>query len=129
MANNPKHKENLKPFKPGKDDRRHMSGRPRKWVSLLKAQGYKKSEINDAIEILLQMTEEELIEVQTRDDSTILEKTVAKGLTTSLKAGSLDSLETILSRAFGKPNQYTEVEMRETKVPEWLKQKPDGSTI
>lgn len=29
MANNPKHKENLKPFKKGEDERRNMAGKPK----------------------------------------------------------------------------------------------------
>ncbi len=44
MANN----ENLKQFEKGVDSRRNMEGRPRKFITQLKAQGYRQSEINDA---------------------------------------------------------------------------------
>ena len=47
MANN----HNLKPAQKG--EVRNPNGRPRKFVSLLKEQGYKLSEVNDAIQVLL----------------------------------------------------------------------------
>jgi hypothetical protein len=49
MANN----ENLKPFKKG--EVANPNGRPRKYVSELRAQGYKLSEVNDAIQVLMSM--------------------------------------------------------------------------
>jgi hypothetical protein len=50
----------LKPFKAGEDSRRNLEGRPRKYVSLLKEQGYKLNEINDSIQALMSMTPKEL---------------------------------------------------------------------
>jgi len=44
MAN----EQNLKPFKKG--EVANPNGRPRKYVSLLKEQGYKLAEINDTIQ-------------------------------------------------------------------------------
>lgn len=108
MANyNPK-KENLKPFAAG-DERINRVGRPRKYTTTLKEQGYKLSEINDAIQVMLSMTLEELKSVYENPDGTILEKTVANAMVTSLKKGSLYSIETLLSRVWGTPKQTSDV--------------------
>lgn len=84
------------------------NGRPKKFVTLLKEQGYKRSEINDTIQAMLSMTIEELADVYKNKDATILEKTVANALKKSLEKGTLYSLETLLSRVFGQPKQEVE---------------------
>ena len=79
------------------------NGRPRKYVSLLKEQGYKVSEINDCIQAMLSMTIEELKAVWDAPEGTILEKTIAGAMRKSLERGSLYSLETLLNRVYGMP--------------------------
>lgn len=81
------------------------NGRPRKWISELKESGYKSSEVNDCILIMLSMTIEELADVYKNPKATILEKTVANALKRSLEKGSLYSLDTLLNRAVGKPKE------------------------
>jgi hypothetical protein len=81
------------------------NGRPRKWISELKDSGYKSSEVNDCILVMLSMTIEELADVYKNPKATILEKTVANALKRSLEKGSLYSIETLLSRAVGKPKE------------------------
>ena len=95
--------ENLNKFKKGQSG--NPNGRPRKYVSLLVEQGYKRSEINDTIQAMLSMTVEELKEVYTNPKATILEKTIANAMRKSLEKGTLYSLETLLSRVFGQPKQ------------------------
>jgi len=90
-------------FKKGQSG--NPNGRPRKYVSLLVEQGYKRSEINDTIQAMLSMTVEELKEVYTNPKATILEKTIANAMRKSLEKGTLYSLETLLSRVFGLPKQ------------------------
>ena len=85
------------------------NGRPKKYVSLLKESGYKLSEINDTIQAMMAMDMDELKSVWDNKHATILEKTIANAMMTSLKKGSLYSLETLLSRAFGNPKQMTEL--------------------
>jgi hypothetical protein len=85
------------------------NGRPKKYVSLLKESGYKLSEINDTIQAMMAMDMDELKSVWDNPRATILEKTIANAMMTSLKKGSLYSLETLLSRAFGNPKQMTEL--------------------
>ena len=103
MAN----EQNLKPFPKGNNA--NPNGRPKKYVSLLKERGYKLSEINDTIQAMMAMDMDELKSVWDNKHATILEKTIANAMMTSLKKGSLYSLETLLSRAFGNPKQMTEL--------------------
>lgn len=78
-------------------------GRPRKMVSKLKMDGYKLTEINDTIQIMVSMTFEELKQVWDNPSATILEKTIAAALRKSLTDGELYSIETLLNRVYGKP--------------------------
>ena len=86
------------------------NGRPRKYVALLKEQGYKLSEINDTIQNMMSMDLAELQKVNDNPKATILEKTIAAAMIKSLKNGSLFSLETLLTRVYGKPKETTAVE-------------------
>jgi hypothetical protein len=88
------------------------NGRPRKYVSLLVDQGYKRSEINDTIQAMLSMNMEELKEVFDNKNATILEKTIANAMRKSLEKGTLYSIETLLSRVFGQPKQETQTELK-----------------
>jgi hypothetical protein len=90
-------------------ERINREGRPRKYVSLLKEQGYKLSEINDSIQALMSMDEEELKSVSTNDKATVLEKTIAKAILKSMGNGSLYSLDTLLTRVYGKPKEQMDI--------------------
>jgi poly-beta-hydroxyalkanoate depolymerase len=99
MAN----EHNLKPVQKG--EIRNPNGRPRKYVSLLKEQGYKLAEINDTIQAMMSMDLEELKTVWDNPRATVLEKTIAAAMRKSLEKGSLYSLETLLTRVYGKPKE------------------------
>jgi hypothetical protein len=105
MANNPNVKDNLKPFKKGEDERRWMEGRPKKFTTLMKEEGYKLSEVNDSIQAIMAMDEQEIKKVLKNEDATMLEKTVAKAIIKSYEKGSLYSMDTLLSRVYGKPKE------------------------
>lgn len=90
-------------FKPGESG--NPNGRPRKYVSLLKEQGYKLSEINDSLMALLSMDINELKEVFENPKATVLEKAVAGAIRKSIEKGSLYNIETIITRAMGKPKE------------------------
>ena len=104
MAN----EKNLIPFVKGKSG--NPMGRPKKYVTLLKEQGYKLSEINDTIQTMLQMDLDELKEVWDNPKATILEKTIANAMRKSLEKGSLYSVETLLTRVYGKPKETQQVQ-------------------
>lgn len=93
------------------------NGRPRKYVTTLAANGYKRSEINDTIQAMMAMTIEELKGVYENPSATILEKTIAGAMRKSLEKGTLYSLETLLSRVYGQPKQ--EVAASITPQPIW----------
>jgi hypothetical protein len=106
--NNRMSKEHLIPFKPGQSG--NPNGRPRKYVSLLKEQGYKLAEINDTIQAMMSMDLEELKTVWDNPKATILEKTIAAAMRKSLEKGSLYSLETLLTRVYGKPKEQMDIQ-------------------
>lgn len=99
-------------FRAGKSG--NPNGRPRKYVSQLREQGYKLSEVNDAIQALMAMNIEELKEVYQNPNATILEKTIANAMKKSLEKGSLYSLETLLTRVYGKPKENADVKTEMT---------------
>jgi hypothetical protein len=98
-------KENIEKHEFKKGESGNPNGRPKKYVSALKEQGYKNSEINDCILVMISMDLDELKEVWQNPRATILEKTIANALRKSLEKGSLYSIETLLSRAVGKPKE------------------------
>jgi len=101
--------QNIEPYKMKKGETLNPNGRPRKYVSLLKEQGYKLSEINDTIQNMMAMDLEELKSVFENPKATILEKTVANAMKKSLEKGSLYSIETLLTRVYGKPKEQMDI--------------------
>jgi hypothetical protein len=106
---NPK---NIEKHKYKKGQCGNPNGRPRKYVSILKDSGYKLSEINDTIQVMMSMNVDELKAVWDEPNATILEKTIANAMRKSLEKGSLYSLETLLTRVFGRPKEQAEVDMK-----------------
>lgn len=99
--------KNLKPYKKGQSG--NPKGRPRKYVSLLKEQGYKVAEVNDCIQAMMSMTLDELKEVWDNKQATVLEKTIASAIKKSIERGSLYSIETLLTRVYGKPRETADI--------------------
>ena len=118
-----KHGGTLKVLQKG--ETANPNGRPRKYVSLLKEQGYKLAEINDSIQALMSMTPKELEAVTKNPDATVLEMTVAKAIIKSMNNGSLYSMDTLLSRVYGKPKEQVDIQ-QDTKIEVVF---VDGKTI
>ena len=96
---------------PEKGETANPNGRPRKYISQLREQGYKLAEVNDCIQAIMSMSLDELKDVWDNPKATILEKTIANALMTSLKKGSLYSIDTLLTRVYGKPKETSDVTM------------------
>ena len=103
------------------------NGRPRKYVTTLAANGYKRSEINDTIQAMMAMTIEELKGVYENPGATILEKTIAGAMRKSLEKGTLYSLETLLSRVYGLPKQELAATVESRPIWTVLKLRVDNS--
>jgi hypothetical protein len=98
--------------RPHKGETMNPNGRPRKYVSTLREQGYKLSEINDCIQVMMAMTIEELKEAFENPTATVLEKTIAAAIKRSIEKGSLYSIETLLSRVYGKPKESVDMDIQ-----------------
>lgn len=109
MATKEKQKHGGALMRPAKGETMNPNGRPKKYVTLLKEQGYKLSEVNDTIQTIMAMDLEELKTVWDNPKATILEKTIANALRKSLEKGSLYSIDTLLNRVYGKPKETSQV--------------------
>lgn len=109
MATKEKQKHGGALMRPAKGETMNPNGRPKKYVTLLKEQGYKLSEVNDTIQTIMAMDLEELKSVWDNPKATILEKTIANALRKSLEKGSLYSIDTLLNRVYGKPKETSQV--------------------
>ena len=105
MANNPKAIENLKPFKQGEDERRHMQGRPQKLITQMKEIGYTKTQVEETMLSMLSLSRKELEKIDKGDEYTIMERTIAGALLKGHDKNSLFNLEMLLTRSQGKPKE------------------------
>jgi hypothetical protein len=114
MAEKIKQKHGGAIWKLAKGETHNPNGRPRKFISQLKKEGYKQSEIMDAIQVLISMQPDELHAVKINPKSTVLEISVASAILKSIQKGDLDALETLLTRIYGKPKQDIEAKVEVT---------------
>lgn len=98
-----------------KDDPRiNRKGRPRVFISKMKEQGYTLSEVQDAMQVLMSMSPEELMKIKMNKEATVLEVTVASAILKSIQKGDLFSIETLLTRVYGKPKEKIEQDINIT---------------
>jgi len=101
--------QNIEKHKFKKGVVQNPNGRPKKFTTLLRDSGYRIAEINDTIQVMLQMTIDELADVYKNPQATILEKTIANAMRKSLEKGSLYSIDTLLTRVYGKPKETASI--------------------
>lgn len=97
-------------FKKGKSG--NPNGRPRKFTTSLRDDGYRQSEINDTIQVMLAMTPEELKGVVGSPEATALELTIASAIRQSISKGNLASMETLITRVYGRPREYVDADIK-----------------
>jgi hypothetical protein len=114
MNLNPK-TDHLSKWQPGQSSP-NPTGRKPKFVTTFKKDGYSQSEINDIILQMLSMTETELQTVTENQQSTILEKTIAKALTNGAKKGSLYAMESLLNRSVGMPKLTQDITVENKEI-------------
>lgn len=94
-------------------ERINRNGRPMKLASKLNEIGYSSSQVLDTIKNILALTESEANEIAENEDSTILERMIAKALLKDLSKSSLYNSELLISRAFGKPKESASIQTNE----------------
>ena len=98
-------------FGKGFDPRRNLKGRAKKYETTLKEKGYAKSEMVDAITVLISLDEAAIKEVAENEESTVLEKIIALAILESIRKKTLYNVETLLTRIFGQPKQEIDTTM------------------
>lgn len=96
--------------RPDKGETMNPFGRPRKLVSTLSGIGYTNSQINDTMMNIIALTLDEIKQIENNTTCTALERTIAKAVLNGAKKGSLYNLETLITRAMGKPKETQAVE-------------------
>ena len=104
----------------------NKGGRPKKWVSELLDEGYKKAEINDCYSTLLAQTEAKLKEIRDNPDLDILIRKTAKALLKEWDKGTMYNQEVIITRLHGQPKQEIEAQVNITKFDVKFNDTKDG---
>lgn len=93
-----------------KGETANPNGRPKKLINALRADGYKLCQIVDCMTNMLALSKRELEKIWKDENETytILEQTIASALLKSRAAGRLDSVSSLLDRAFGQPTKLVQ---------------------
>ncbi len=116
--------ENVLKHRMKKGETRNPNGRPKKFVSLLKEQGYSLSQVQDCIAVLISMTEGEIRTIYkdgflNGKEATILEKTLASAILKDKQRGEIRSIEILLSRAFGTSTTKVDITSKDRQIFDW----------
>lgn len=92
------------------------NGRPPKFITTLKKQGYHPGDINRVILVILSLQVEKVSEIASNDKYTILERIIAKALINTLSKGNLYALESLLNRSVGSPVRQQEIDITDKQI-------------
>jgi len=108
--NNPKAYDNIRGKGFDKNPQNiNRKGRPLKPVLQMKVEGYKLHEINDTIQAMCSMDLDQLRKIWENPKSTVLERTIAAALRKGIEKGTLQNVETLLDRVYGKPKEKVDI--------------------
>ncbi|MBU3715226.1 MAG: hypothetical protein FGM46_09830 [Ferruginibacter sp.] len=112
----PKYDISQHQFKKGFDPNRNIKGAPRKLISSLADLGYTNRQISNTILGILALTKAEVERIAGDESFTMLERLIANALLKDFGKGSLWNVESILSRAIGRPKETTEIQNEKIEV-------------
>ena len=92
------------------------NGRPPKFITTLKKQGFHPGDINRVILTILSLQVEKVSEIASNDEYTILERIIAKALINTLSKGNLYALESLLNRSVGSPVRQKENDITDKQI-------------
>jgi hypothetical protein len=93
-------------------------GRPRKILSTLKAEGYKKSQVNETIDKILTLKDDEFNDIEKDPDTTQLEKICARMIRKGKEKGDGEILEYIISKKTIKDDEPSALTESSISMPE-----------
>lgn len=85
------------------------AGRPKKIFTVLKAQGYNKTDIITAFQEMAWYTVADLEKVFKDDKKPVIMRITANALNKALNAGNFERIREVLEYALGRPTQRTEI--------------------
>lgn len=100
--------ENLKPFKPGHDDRRNPNGRPKKIFTILRDNGYTKDDMRAAFELVAWLTQSEAEEIHNDPTKPLVLKVTCMAFLKGATKGDFRYISEIMSHVIGKPKETVE---------------------
>jgi len=125
MSGNGKPKRNtsnLVPFKPGHDPRRNLKGRPVRFTTLLNHGGdgsrITYDDVRAVVETQLMMEEADLKAIVMNPKAMAFEQIIAHAILKDIARGTLMNVEILMSRLYGRPKEYLNVDQNisQTKV-------------
>lgn len=100
--------ENLKPFKPGHDERRNLAGRPKSVFTTLKIAGYSKDDIRHAFEQVGWSDMETIRTILDEEKEPPIILATAKAYQKAVDKGDFRYISIMLEHILGRPKEQTE---------------------
>ena len=114
---------------PMKGEVRNPNGRPKKYITELRhlGPGYTKTQVMDTVNLMLSLTQDELIDICADINASALEKTLAKNISIGIFEGDMRNIWIAIERLWGKPTQDINIET--TQIVHQVITLPDGNKL